>query len=326
MKTKRTIELLNNYKLNGKMVIEYGYDFNEDIGHSGHYVILEDGEKLWFSKKYALCFQIQCFKCKRWSKPYLYIISREDKKNESVRKCGIARKYWMCLSCMKNGEGNPMFGENIKDHMTEEAYKECCRKRSIKSTGKNNPMYGKNIKDYMTEEAYNLWRQHLVDANVAIENDPIRSEQRRINLSNGLKRAKERDPNYYSKIKAKGGISTTSNSGFYKMSKPEIKVEKWLKENKIDYEYSPIMSNGKRNFQFDFIVHKKRILIEVQGDYWHGNPLFYDENELNEHQLKKIELDKLKVQYAKDHNFQLIPIWENEIDNNDFSKLSILLS
>lgn len=32
------------------------------------------------------------------------------------------------------------------------------KEMSIKQSGKNNPMYGKNIKDYMTEEAYENWK------------------------------------------------------------------------------------------------------------------------------------------------------------------------
>lgn len=46
---------------------------------------------------------------------------------------------------------------------------------------------------------------------------------------------------------------------------------------------------------------------------------------LNETQIKKIKKDKLKYEFAKNHNFNIIYIWEEEINNNDFSKLEVLL-
>lgn len=62
-----------------------------------------------------------------------------------------------------------MYGENIKDHMTPEAYEswkknvrdgarrtasnpEWHRKLSELNSGKNNPMYGKNWQDFSTPE------------------------------------------------------------------------------------------------------------------------------------------------------------------------------
>lgn len=84
-------------------------------------------------------------------------------------------------------------------------------------------------------------------------------------------------------------------------------------------------------YQYDFIIHEKRILIEVNGDYWHGNPNSFNINgsdgkrKLNDIQLKKMEKDKLKLEFATKHNFKIIYIWEEEINNNNFSKLEILL-
>ena len=290
------IELKNNYKLDGIPVIEYGIDKKFD-GHyfrNVHYVLLENGKKYWFSKKTILSFQIQCSQCKdNWSKPIINAIKRENKTNKTLRKSGISRDFYLCPSCLKKGKGNPMYGQNIKDHMTEEAYK--------------------------------LWKQHLSDASTKIWNDPIRSIEVSKNMSNAQKLAKERDPKYYSEIKSRGGKATISNPAFYKKSKPEIAVENWLIKNKIEYTYSPIMGNGKRNFQFDFIIRHKRILIEVNGDYWHGNPRIYNESELNYIQQRKRLDDIKKKEFAESKGFILLTIWEYDINNNDFSSLTSLL-
>ena len=37
-----------------------------------------------------------------------------------------------------------------------------------------------------------------------------------------------------------------------------------------------------------------------------------------------MEYDKIKLEFAKNHNFEVIYIWEEEINNGDFSKLDFL--
>ena len=72
------------------------------------------------------------------------------------------------------------------------------------------------------------------------------------------------------------------------MNKLEEKVYNWLKENNIVFEYSPIMQDyDGTNYQFDFIIKGKRILIECNGTYWHSS-LFKDKtyHYLSRHQLK----------------------------------------
>ena len=82
-------------------------------------------------------------------------------------------------------------------------------------------------------------------------------------------------------------------------------------------------------FSYNFI-YGKRILVEVNGDYWHGNPNKFNidgsggKRKLNDIQINKIETDKLKLEFAKSHNFEVIYIWEEEINNGDFSKLYFL--
>lgn len=50
-----------------------------------------------------------------------------------------------------SNEGNPMFGESLKDHMTEEKYEAWLNKVKNNKNGKQNPFYGK----HHTKEAIN---------------------------------------------------------------------------------------------------------------------------------------------------------------------------
>ena len=69
---------------------------------------------------------------------------------------------------------------------------------------------------------------------------------------------------------------------------------------KFYFPYSKIETQYKiNNRYFDFKLGKK-ILIEIDGKYFHNNPL-------------AIENDKLKTKLAADNKFILIRISENDI-------------
>ena len=58
------------------------------------------------------------------------------------------------------------------------------------------------------------------------------------------------------------------------------------------------------------------LIIEVMGDYWHGNPLTYNGNgrQMNKIQQKTILKDKQKEGYIQKHyNIHILYIWETDI-------------
>lgn len=64
----------------------------------------------------------------------------------------------------------------------------------------------------------------------------------------------------------------------------------------------------------------------MQGDYWHGNPLYYGENKkpLNDTQKFKIGLDEKKFKYAIEYGYKIYYIWETEIKSQDFTIIDIV--
>lgn len=215
------------------------------------------------------------------------------------------------------GDKNPMYGKNIKDYMTAEQYENWKARHSM--PGNANPMYGKRIEDYMSAESYSSWLDKHKHQRESY------SEEKRMEISKKLseaqRRFRDRDPEQYSKIKARGGKATSSKSTKYQMTGPERLVAAHLKILGVPFDYSAIMGDGNRNFQYDFIVHGKRTLIEVDGDYWHANPDYKPEKPLTESQKKNIINDREKDRFAVEHNFKLIRIWESEIKRGDFSKI-----
>lgn len=74
---------------------------------------------------------------------------------------------------------------------------------------------------------------------------------------------------------------------------------------------------------FDYYIPKINLLIEVDGDYWHGYGKEY--SELNEIQKRSVRNDRDKDIIAKGLGYDIIRFWEHDIfDNPDFIKSEIL--
>lgn len=95
-----------------------------------------------------------------------------------------------------------------------------------------------------------------------------------------------------------------------KQTIPEKLVENILYKQNISFE-KEIKVNGS-NYVNDFKVNN--YIIEVQGDYWHGNPKFY--KELNSIQQKMVNRDIKKKNELEKLGYKVIYIWEDDLKNN----------
>lgn len=95
----------------------------------------------------------------------------------------------------------------------------------------------------------------------------------------------------------------------------QIAVNKMLNEMSIEYEREYTLDY----YSCDNFLTQYKIIIEVMGDYWHGNPIIYNENKrmLNEIQARTILKDKQKSGYIKNHyQIPILYLWENDINKN----------
>lgn len=58
------------------------------------------------------------------------------------------------------------------------------------------------------------------------------------------------------------------------------------------------------------------MLIEIDGSYFHGDPRFYNEKNMNAMQKHNKMVDKLKDEWAALHGIPLLRIWEYDIRHN----------
>ena len=99
-----------------------------------------------------------------------------------------------------------------------------------------------------------------------------------------------------------------------KMIKHEL-IKKGYKEE-IDFVHQYNLYN---RFVCDFCFPKQKVLIEVNGDFYHANPIKYSGKNLHEIQKKSLLTDKRKEAYIKvidNGSWTLITIWESDINAN----------
>lgn len=95
------------------------------------------------------------------------------------------------------------------------------------------------------------------------------------------------------------------------MTKPQLLVNNILDKNGINYiNEQPYIYYSVDNYLKDY-----NLIIEVMGDYWHGNPLKY--KELNDMQRKNVGRDKAKHTFIKKYyNIEVLYLWEMDILHN----------
>lgn len=92
-------------------------------------------------------------------------------------------------------------------------------------------------------------------------------------------------------------------------SKLEVDFGKWLTDVcRVPVE--PQYQIAKK--WFDFKVRSAKILIEMDGDFYHCNPEVYPNGPINRMQKKNMINDRKKTALAFSEGFLLIRIWEKD--------------
>lgn len=81
-----------------------------------------------------------------------------------------------------------------------------------------------------------------------------------------------------------------------------------------------LLLDKKTYFSYDIWIRDTKILIEVNGDYWHANPIFYDKTDFVKYSKTVSKTaeeiwnrDRNKIKHAKKCGFKIYTIWEDDI-------------
>lgn len=107
-------------------------------------------------------------------------------------------------------------------------------------------------------------------------------------------------------------------------SKIHREVVEFLQYNNINIgiEFKVFNEHKKVLYSYDIIVSGTNKLIEVNGDYWHGNPILYKCSDLilkgtsNEYTVEsKWKKDENKHCYIRSQGYDLLVVWEYDWKN-----------
>jgi very-short-patch-repair endonuclease len=113
------------------------------------------------------------------------------------------------------------------------------------------------------------------------------------------------------------------NPSPYSNTKPEKKFKKILKELNIDFQPQFELYYDETRYKiYDFLLIGKKILVEIDGDYWHGNP---EKFEILDEQQKYVKInDKFKNELAEKNGYEIYRFWESDLKKNKNEIIKII--
>ncbi len=106
-----------------------------------------------------------------------------------------------------------------------------------------------------------------------------------------------------------------------KDSLPEIKIQNFLKQLSITFLAHKHIKEIEHGYQCNILIPSMNLIIECDGDYWHGNQNIERFKDLNEYQKNKRLLDDLRTKELIEKGFKVLRLWESDINKmnlNDF--------
>jgi very-short-patch-repair endonuclease len=99
------------------------------------------------------------------------------------------------------------------------------------------------------------------------------------------------------------------------MNKLEKRVSEILTEAGIKFHFQYFLNRDGICKSYDFKIKGKSLLIEIDGDYWHGGPASKKYKAF--HELDKTQRnDEFKNEFAEDNGFEIYRFWESQIKTN----------
>jgi len=104
----------------------------------------------------------------------------------------------------------------------------------------------------------------------------------------------------------------------------EKKGYKILESLRLKFKKQVLIGN---KFLVDAFIPKYNLIIQFDGDYWHGNPKKY--KLLSDRQKKRKLIDKSQNAYFKKCGFKILRVWESDVNKlkemleNDYIKRKI---
>lgn len=218
------------------------------------------------------------------------------KKQTKVAKRG-ANFYWREMACGRN-----------------RGVRGWSKRAKIERLGENNPMFGKTpwnkgetkeSHPSMMNTSKKMIGRQVSESTRAKQSESAKS--RDFHGHTGCKHTQE------TKDKARARTLKMIRDGKFKQtrSRPHIAMCDILEDLGISYEEEKVVEC----WSFDIFLIKSGIYIEVDGDYFHSNPMFYAEPKTKTQKINWYR-DLKKNKFCDKMGMSLIRFWEYDILNN----------
>lgn len=216
------------------------------------------------------------------------------------------------------------------------------KRKSVMMSGKKNPMYSKGPTKGSFKEGHIVSNEIREKISLANKGKTISEEtKQKISLAKkGIKNTKEHIQKFVESRKKNGWFKDLSKTrekmrlshlGSFssketrekikekraeqifpvKDTSIELKIQNFLKELSIEFFTHQYM-HIEHGYQCDILIPSMNLVIEVDGDYWHGNPLIYPNP--NDCQQEQINEDRIRNLELIDKGFRVLRLWESEIN------------
>jgi len=105
-------------------------------------------------------------------------------------------------------------------------------------------------------------------------------------------------------------ISQQNNKGLNKL---ELAGREILNEIGIEFNEQILICN---KFLVDVFIPDKNIVIQWDGDYWHGNPIKLKDGMPDKRQTRRMNFDKSQDTYMIKAGYTVLRFWEHDVKNN----------
>ena len=124
---------------------------------------------------------------------------------------------------------------------------------------------------------------------------------------------------YNNPISIKKDLEKKAKKMTKKLTSPEKIFLSILKKYKIEYKPQHIIGTKI----FDYYLIESNTLVEVQGDYWHGNEEVFESLTGYQKHIKKRDVDKKNMAMGRGYKF--LEFWEIDLNKNKQSVIDKLI-
>ena len=265
-------------------------------------------------------------------------------KNKNFHHTSETKKH---LSLKLSGSGNPRYHAIVTD-LTRQKMSEKLKGKFLGCT--RSEEFKRKVSETKKKKFANgetkIWRQGLTnktDNRIAnsskklskILKDKFKSGELEI-WSKGLTKFTDERVRKNSIAVSKALKAKFANDPIFKKKQALVSAHNWLNgynfPNKVEQKVQQLLPStfvGNQfieNLQVDFVDYDRKIIVEVNGDFWHMNPELFESNYYNKVMgmtAKEIwNREQEKITRLKNMGYEVITIWESDINKGDFSKLN----